>query len=488
MSKKVIVVGAGFKGMSVAAYLAANGFEVEIFEKNEQPGGRARHFSAEGFTFDMGPSIYCYTEVINNFFNNFNHSPSDFFSIRPIDPINRIYFGKNDFIDIPSQPEELSQLFQSLENNGNIKLNKYINHAKEYYNSYFQKIADPSLTTKPDNKLGMPFISSCLSIHNRYINRLFKNPRAIVLLNNLLPYTGIFPIKRSTVKYATNYTILKHGPNYPIGGIFQLINAVQKILQELKILVYYGSAVESYDIIDNKIAGIITHGKTFHADIFVSSTDYHHTEQVIPKDYRNYSEKKWNIKKKLPSILIYYLGFDRKIKSINPITTVFRGLDSNTRIRHRNNLISGEPIFVISPSKLDKTYAPEGKESLIVRIIVPKGIEDTGKMREHYYEQTLKYLEQITGEDLLKYVIYKKSYARTDFEEDYNTYRGKSFGWLNTLYLLGKPNLKIRNQHLPNLFYAEHPVWLGASIPSALISGKIVANEIINAYDRMDNK
>ena len=477
MSKKVIVVGAGFTGMSVAAYLAANGFEVEVFEKYEQPGGRARHFTTEGFTFDMGPSLYCFTEVIDKFFSNFHHSSDDFFSVKTVNPINRIYFSNNNFIDIPSQSLELKKLFQSLEKNGDIKLDKYIDRARVYYNSYLQKITDRFPKVKPDIKRGMPFVSQWLNVHRRHINKLFRNPITITILNNLLPYPGLFPNKKSIINYAINYSILNYGPGFPVGGIFQLVNAFQQILQELKVLVYYGSTVESYDIIDKKITGIITNGKTFHADIFVSSVDYHHTEQIIPKDCRNYSGKYWKKENKMPSVLIYYLGIDKKISNLKPVNTILRNRDLNT-------LFSGAPLYVISPSKLDKSFAPEGKESLIIRIVIPKGIEDTGKMREHYYEQTLKYLEQITGENIQDYVIYKKSYAKADFEEDYNTYRGKAFGWLNTLYFFRDPNLKIRNQHLPNLFYAEHPVWLGASIPSALISGKIIAKEIISSYSK----
>ncbi len=477
MSKKVIVVGAGFTGMSVAAYLAANGFEVEIFEKYEQSGGRARHFTAEGFTFDMGPSLYCFSEVVDKFFSYFNHSPGDFFSVKPVDPINRIYFSKNSFVDIPSQTRELNKLFQSLEKSGDSKLDRYINRARTYYDSYLQKLTDRFPKIKPDINRGMPLISQWFNIHNRYINKLFKNPKTVSILNNLLPYPGLFPIIKSSIKYATNYSILKYGPNYPEGGIFQLVNAFQQILQELKVLVYYGSVVESYDIIDKKITGIITNGKTFHADIFVSSADYHHTEQIIPKDFRNYPEKYWKEDRKLPSVLIYYLGIDKKLPNLKPVNTFLGNRDSNT-------LTAGVPVYVISPSKLDTSFAPEGEESLVIRVVIPKGIEDTGKMREHYYEQTLKYIEQITGEDLLDHVIYKKSYAKTDFEEDYNTYKGKAFGWLNTLYFFRNPNLKIRNKHLPNLFYAEHPVWLGASIPSALISGKIIANEILSSFGK----
>ncbi len=486
MSRKVIVVGAGYTGMSVAAYLAANGFEVEIFEKNEQPGGRARHLAAENFTFDMGPSWYCLPEVIDNFFSVFNHKSSDFFSLHPVDPVNRIYFAKDDFIDVPMENSSLYELFQSLENNGGVNLKRYIKHAELVYTYFLQQIENPNWTGKLANISTIHLIGNLLNAHKRNIGRLFKNPKTIMLLNKLLPTAGFFPASSSLARYILNYSILKYGPVYPEGGIFHLTEALEEILQELKILVYYGSAVESFDVINDRIAGVITHGKTFHADIFVSAADYHHTEQLIPKEYRNYPEDHWQVKEQMPLVIVYFLGFDKKISSFKPVNTVFRKDNSGNSLKHKSRLPGYETITVISPSKLDVLKAPKGKDSLIVRIVLGKGIEDTGKMREHYYEQTLKYLEYITGEALLKHVIYKKSYTQTDFEEDYNTYKGEAFGWQNIRHQSGKSKVKIRNQHLLNLFYAEYPVWQVSGIPSVLLSGKIVSNEIIKVFERFE--
>ncbi len=160
---------------------------------------------------------------------------------------------------------------------------------------------------------------------------------------------------------------------------------------------------------------------------------------------------------------------------------------TKNRIKTISLLNCNDTIFIILPSKLNTQKNPEGMESLMIRIYISEEVEDTGKMRVHYYKQTMKYLEKITGEDLLKHVVYKKSYAQTDYEVDYYTYKGKAYGWLNSMYLGGKIGLKMRNQSLSNLYYAEFPAWLGSDIPSALVSGKYLANEIVTTCERTDS-
>ena len=87
MGKKIAVIGSGFSGMSAAAYLAKAGNEVHVFEKHDQPGGRARQFKTEeGYVFDMGPSWYWMPDIIDNIFTDFGSKTSDFFELISLNP------------------------------------------------------------------------------------------------------------------------------------------------------------------------------------------------------------------------------------------------------------------------------------------------------------------------------------------------------------------------------------------------------------------
>ena len=76
--KNVVVIGAGFAGLSAATCLAKKGYSVEIIEKNTQCGGRSRVFEEQGFKFDMGPSWYWMPDVFEKYFDLFGKRVEDY--------------------------------------------------------------------------------------------------------------------------------------------------------------------------------------------------------------------------------------------------------------------------------------------------------------------------------------------------------------------------------------------------------------------------
>ena len=126
MSPKVVVIGSGFAGLSAACCLAKEGCSVTVLEKNATPGGRARQFEADGFKFDMGPSWYWMPDVFEQFFNHFGKKTADYYNLVRLDPSYRIYFGKDDVMDLPANLEDLYALFESYEPGGSAHLKTFL--------------------------------------------------------------------------------------------------------------------------------------------------------------------------------------------------------------------------------------------------------------------------------------------------------------------------------------------------------------------------
>jgi phytoene desaturase len=131
--KKVIVIGAGFAGLSAATSLAAQGFEVTVLEKNAVPGGRARVFKVEGFTFDMGPSWYWMPDVFENYFGKFGKKPSDYYHLVRLDPSYAVIFEGGNSISIPAGIEKLKALFESIESGSGARLEAFLKQAAYKY-------------------------------------------------------------------------------------------------------------------------------------------------------------------------------------------------------------------------------------------------------------------------------------------------------------------------------------------------------------------
>ena len=147
MSKKVVVIGSGFAGISCATQLAKDGYEVTILEKNESAGGRCSMFQEQGFTYDMGPSWYWMPDVFENYFNSFGKKPSDYYDLMRLDPSYRIYFDKDDVMDIPASLQELYELFESLEKGSSKNLKKFLDDAQyKYTKGMGEFVEKPSLS------------------------------------------------------------------------------------------------------------------------------------------------------------------------------------------------------------------------------------------------------------------------------------------------------------------------------------------------------
>jgi len=126
MTKQVAVIGSGIAGLSAASHLAKNGYDVTVFEKNDQIGGRARQFEEQGFVFDMGPSWYWMPEVFENHFKAFGKKVADYYTLKRLDPSYRVYFDEGDFIDVPADLEKMKALFEEIEPGSSIKLEKFL--------------------------------------------------------------------------------------------------------------------------------------------------------------------------------------------------------------------------------------------------------------------------------------------------------------------------------------------------------------------------
>ncbi len=137
--KSVIVIGSGFAGLSAASFMAKEGWHVTVIEKNETPGGRARQWKADGFTFDMGPSFYWMPDVFERYFNQFGKTVDDYYSLQRLDPSYRIYWNDG-YTDLPADYSALKHLFESIEVGSGEKLDKYLKDAAYKYELGINKL------------------------------------------------------------------------------------------------------------------------------------------------------------------------------------------------------------------------------------------------------------------------------------------------------------------------------------------------------------
>ncbi|MFT4545304.1 MAG: phytoene desaturase, partial [Bacteroidia bacterium] len=431
MGKKITVIGSGFAGLASAACCAQNGHDVTVYEKNSSIGGRARQFSVDGFTFDMGPSWYWMPEVFENFYQKFGHTASDFYQLDRLSPSYRVYFGKDDFVDIPSSLDEIYDLVESLEKGAANQLKKFLKEAKYKYEVGMNEfVFKPGLSVT--EFLDPRLISSAFRLNmfqsiSTHIRKHFKNPKLIQILEFPVLFLGAKPSETPAMYSLMNYADWNLGTWYPQGGMYKIIEAMEQICLEQGVKIETNSNVEKIITAGNRASGISINKQEIHSDIIIGTADYHHIDQhLLPKEKRNYDEKYWDSRQLSPSCLLYYVGVKKQVANLLHHTLFFdTDFDKHLDEIYDSKEWPGNPLFyVCAPSKTDKSVAPEGYESLFILIPVAVNLKDEESLHKKYFDLVVNRIEQITGESIKEDVIYKRSYAHQDFENDYNGYKG----------------------------------------------------------------
>lgn len=484
--KKVIIIGAGFSGLSSAAVLAKNGFEVEVIEKHDMAGGRARKFSEQGFTFDMGPSWYWMPDVFEQFFNYFGKKVSDYYQLERLDPSYSIYFGPGDKVDLPADTQALYALFESIEKGSGVKLKKFLEEAAFKY-----EIGIKKLVFKPSKSIlefaEWDIMKGALKMHilqsfHSYIRKYFTHPKLLRILEFPILFLGATAQKTPALYSLMNYGDMMLGTWYPVGGFFKIIEGFESLAKSLGVKFSYNEEVKSFDISKGKINDVVTDKRTISADYVIASADYHHVEQyILPEKYRTYSNEYWNSRTLSPSSLIYYLGINKKLDQALHHTLIFnKDFEKHAEQIYETPQWPENPsVYLSCTSKTDSTTAPEGMENLMILIPVAPGLNDSDEVRKHYYDFSIQRIEETLGIQFKDNIVYSRFYSNRDFATDYHAFKGNAYGLANTLMQTAILKPSMFSKKVTNLLYTGQLTIPGPGVPPTIISGQVAANEII---------
>ena len=484
--KKVIIIGAGFSGLSSAAVLAKNGFDVEVIEKHDMAGGRARKFTEQGFTFDMGPSWYWMPDVFEQFFNYFGKTVSDYYQLERLDPSYSIYFGPGDKVDLPADTQALYALFESIEEGSGAKLKKFLEEAAFKY-----EIGIKKLVFKPSKSftefLDWDIMKGALKMHilqsfHSYIRKYFTNPKLLRILEFPILFLGATAQKTPALYSLMNYGDMMLGTWYPVGGVFKVVEGFETLAKSLGVKFTFNEEVKSFDISKGKINEVVTDKRTISAGYVIASADYHHVEQfILPEKYRTYSNEYWNSRTLSPSSLIYFLGINKKLDKALHHTLIFnKDFEKHAEQIYETPQWPENPsVYLSCTSKTDPTTAPEGMENLMILIPVAPGLNDTDEVRQHYYDFSIQRIEETLDIRFKENIIFSRFYSNRDFATDYHAYKGNAYGLANTLMQTAILKPSMFSKKVSNLLYTGQLTIPGPGVPPTIISGQVAANEII---------
>ncbi|WP_166386340.1 phytoene desaturase family protein [Polaribacter sp. 11A2H] len=483
MNKKIYIIGSGFSALSASCYLAKAGYEVIVLEKNDSLGGRARQYKKDGFTFDIGPSWYWMPDVFERFFADFGKKPSDYYTLDKLNPGYEVYFGENSSVKIASELKDIYKLFEDEEKGSAKHLKTFLDSAKSNYDTAIKDLVyQPGVSPlELVNTTTIARVSQFFSTIRKQVRKDIKSEKLIKILEFPVLFLGAKPNNTPAFYNFMNYADFGLGTWHPRRGMYTVIEGMVSLAKSLGVTFQTSANVEKIITDANKnVTGLLVNGKEIKTDLVLSGADYHHTETLLDKNVRQYSESYWQKKTFAPSSLLFYVGFDKKIKNVSHHTLFFdTDFDAHAKEIYDNPQWPTDPLFYANFTSItDKTSAPEGKEAGFFLIPLAPGIEDTEELREEYFHKIMDRFEKLTGQEVKKHVLFKKSFCVNDFKSEYNSYKGNAYGMANTLLQTAFLRPKIKSSKIKNLYFTGQLTVPGPGVPPALISGKI-ASELI---------
>lgn len=482
--EKTVVIGGGFSGLTASAFLAKEGYEVTLLEKLDEVGGRARNFTTQGYTFDMGPSWYWMPDIFEKLFQSFGKEPRDYYDLELLEPSFKMFFNKGDYVDVPSRKEDFIAWAEMREKGAGKKLKQFLEEAEFKY-----EYATQNLLYNPSESI-WDLLSLDLLKKLPRLN-MFKSLRSVVRKNfedhqirSLLEFPVIF-LGGTAKDIPALYSLMDHaaftqGTWYPKDGFAGVAQGLNKLAEDQGVNIKTNTTIQSIFPKEGKNILETSEG-TYKADGVIGSADYAHIESLMDAKHRNYKGKFWQKQQMAPSSLIFYAGVKKKIPGLAHHNLFFdKDFESHTNKIFENPEWPDEPLFyVCCTSKTDSSTAPEGHENLFILVPLAPGLEDTQSLHDKYFNHILSRMENILEISLLSDTQLFRSYGIRDFEKDYNSFKGNAYGHANTLFQTASFKPAIRNKQLNNFFYAGQLTVPGPGVPPTLISGEIAAKQLI---------
>jgi phytoene desaturase len=481
MSKTISIIGSGFSALSASCYLAKAGYDVSIYEKNATVGGRARQLIKDGFTFDIGPSWYWMPDIFEKFFNDFGKKTRDYYRLDKLSPAYKIFFS-DEVITIGDHMDQICEEFERIEVGSSKPLRKFIAQAQEHYDIAINKVVlKPGLSPfELVTKETVTRIDRFFKTISSEVRKNFKNPKLISTLEFPVLFLGAKPNQTPSFYSFMNFADFGLGTWHPKGGMYEIIKAMKSLAESLGVKINTHSNVEKINVANGVTTGIRVNGNDISTDIVLSGADYHHSETLLDQKYRQYSENYWDKRTFAPSSLLFYVGFDKKLKGIEHHNLFFdTDFENHAEKIYDDPKWPENPLFYVNfPSVTDASMAPEGCETGFFLIPIAPGLEDTPELRKQYFDIIINRFENITNQKVTNNVLFNESFCVNDFISEYNSYKGNAYGMANTLRQTAflRPNLK--SKKVDNLFFTGQLTVPGPGVPPSLISGKLVSELI----------
>ncbi len=482
---KVIIIGAGFGGLAAAVRLAARGHTVEIYEKQDKPGGKAYVLEVDGFRFDTGPTVITAPFLFDDLWRAAGRRREDYFELRPCDPFYRIYDHTGRWFDHNADETAVLRQIERISPPDVDGYRRFLASTRPIFQKGFVELADQPFLRFGDMVRVAPDLARLRSFESvyRYVSRYLQDD----FLRRCFSFHPLFiggnPFHASSIYAMVHYLEREWGVYYAVGGTGAIVAALVRLLHELGVVIHLNAEVRELIVAGRRIAGVaLADGTVRRADVVVSNADVAHTyaDLIEPRHRRHFTDRRLRAMRYSMSLVVLYLGTRR---TYHDPRLVRHNIMFGPRYREllddifaRKRVADDFSLYLHMPSRDQPEVAPPGCDAFYVLSPVPNLASgaDWATLARPYRDMLVRFLEERFLPELSQHIVVERMMDPRDFQRRQNSYLGAAFALEPTLLQSAWFRPHNRSEEFENLYFVGAGTHPGAGIPGVLSSAVIL--------------
>lgn len=487
LKQDVIIIGAGFGGLSCAIRLASAGLRVTILERQEHVGGKLQQIRQAGYHFDRGPSTITMPYAFRSVFDHAGVAMENYVQLYELEPRTRNIFADGTVVDLSKNRGSMKEQIAAYSSEDALRYDAFMDESAALYaeaNRHFLG----KLLLKPSDKYNLQMLRSLLKVRpavklDQLLRRYFNHPHTLAMFGRYATYVGSSPYLSPSIFAMMGHVEAEVGIYGVKGGTYQLIEGMTRLACEKGVQILTGVEVHQIAIQNGRVTGVDTDRGFMEAKQVVANGDVLSVNRLLlaPEHRKRMSDAR--IAKYEPSIsgFVTLAGVRRQYDQLLH-HTVFFPEQYEPEFEHifRNRSMPSDPtIYICYSGYSEAGMAPEGASNLFILVNAPYLSEawNWEEQQTRYGEFVLERLEA-RGISGLKQSDVLIRYTPQHIEQDTLAHQGSIYGISSNSVKQTFMRPGNQSKDVQGLWYVGGTTHPGGGTPIVTLSGQLVGEQL----------